>query len=190
MILGTLYAIMDIMENIIYRRSRASRLPRWIVFLVITALFSVGSGAIVKLHASGDSQTIWSVTSQKGKEIRSSSLIGKVTIVTFWATYCIPCIVEIPTLHDLVSKYEKNGLAVVGVSVDTQSPEMLQAFVNKFKMNYPVAMSNPGMMNHFGVGDTVPMTFIIDQHGVVVRRHVGYVKKEELEKDIRPLLKL
>ena len=133
---------------------------------------------------------VWSVTSQKGKEIHSSSLIGKVTIVTFWATWCIPCIVEIPTFHDLVQKYQKNGLAVVGVSVDAQSPAMLQAFVDKFRMNYTVAMSNPGMMSNFGVGSTVPMTFVINQQGIVVRRHEGYVKKEDLEKDIRPLLKL
>ncbi|MGB8355337.1 MAG: TlpA disulfide reductase family protein [Chthoniobacteraceae bacterium] len=165
--------------------------PRWVAALVFCATLFSQAGGGFQLHASsGGSPLVWSVTSQKGREIHSSSLIGKVTIVTFWATWCIPCIVEIPTFHNLVNKYEKNGLAVVGVSVDAQSPAMLQAFVDKFKMNYTVAMSNPGMMNNFGVGSTVPMTFVINQQGVVVRRHEGYVKMEDLEKDIRPLLKL
>ena len=79
---------------------------------------------------------------------------------------------------------------MVGVSVDAQSNAMLQAFVDKFKLNYTVAMANPGIMNGFHVNNTVPMTFVLDQQGRIVRRHVGYVKKEELEKDIRTLLKL
>jgi len=154
------------------------------------AFFSQSWTSLPLDASSGGTPMIWSVTSHKGKQIHSSALIGRVTIVNFWATWCIPCIVEIPTFHDLVQKYEKNGLTVVGVSVDGSSPAMLNAFVDKFKMNYPVAMTNPGMMSNFGVGDTVPMTFVIDQQGRIVRRHVGYVKKEELEKDIRPLLKL
>jgi len=165
--------------------------PRWVAVLVFFTVFFSQAGNGVQLHASsGGTPMVWSATSQNGKEIHSSALIGKVTIITFWATWCIPCIVEIPTLHDLVQKYQKNGLAVVGVSVDAQSPAMLQAFVNKFKMNYTVAMYNPGMMSDFGVGSTVPMTFVINQQGIVVRRHEGHVKKEDLEKDIRPLLKL
>ncbi len=85
---------------------------------------------------------------------------------------------------------KKNGLAVVGVSVDAQSNAMLQAFVDKFKVNYTMAMANPGVMSGFRVSDTVPLTFILDQQGRIVRKHVGYVRREDLEKDIRSLLKL
>lgn len=132
----------------------------------------------------------WSVTSHQGKEITSTALLGKVTIVNFWATYCLPCMIEFPTFHDLVNKYQKKGLAMVGVSVDADSRATLKAFAEKFNMNYPVAMANSSVMNNFGVSDTVPMTFVIDQRGKIVHRHVGYMKKEELEKVIRPLLKL
>jgi len=158
--------------------------------LAFSAIFTleVGSGMQVQAADNGTPK-VWSVTGINGKETRSSALIGKVTIVTFWAPWCIPCIAEIPALHDLVNKYQKDGLSVVGVSVDAQSPETLKAFVDKFKMNYTVAPTNPGMNNNFGVSDTVPMTFVIDRRGVVVRRHSGYVKKEDLENDIRPLLK-
>ena len=112
------------------------------------------------------------------------------TIVNFWATYCLPCIVEFPGLHDLAQKYEKNGVTVVGVSVDAQSREMLVAFAEKFKLNYPLAMSNPSIMSSFRVGDDVPMTFVLDQQGRIAFKHAGFVKKEVLEKDIRELLKL
>lgn len=130
----------------------------------------------------------WSVTDYQGREIRSSALAGKVTILNFWATWCIPCIIENITLRDLMKKYKRNGLAVVGVSTDARSPAMLQAFVDKFKMNYPVAMANPAILSDFRVGETVPLTVVLDPQGRIARRHVGYVKKEDLERDIRPLL--
>ena len=143
----------------------------------------------MQTHAYGaDAPLAWSVTNQLGKEVHSSSLLGKVTIVNFWATWCLPCLFEIPALQDLTAKYQKN-LTVVGVSVDAQSNATLQAFVDKFKMSYTVAMANPAIMNGFRVSDTVPMTFVLDQQGRIVRKHVGYVKMEELEKEIRTLLK-
>ena len=181
---------MVIMNNTKNRPPFYLKAASLVALLVFCAIFFTEAGSGFQVSASSNAPMVWSVTSHNGKELHSSALIGKVTIVTFWATWCIPCIVEIPALHDLVNKYEKNGLAVVGVSVDAQSPAMLQAFVDKFKMNYTVALMNPGMMNNFGVGDNVPMTFVINQQGIVVRKHMGYVKKEELEKDIRPLLKL
>jgi len=79
---------------------------------------------------------------------------------------------------------------VVGVSVDAKTRVMLQAYVNEFKMNYTVGLANPEILRGFRVGDTVPLTFILDQQGKIVRKHVGYVEKAELEKDIRSVLKL
>jgi thiol-disulfide isomerase/thioredoxin len=168
------------MRKITFRFLRTSLAP----------LLGVLICASLQMHTFGaDAPVAWAVTNQLGKEVRSSSLIGKVTVVNFWATWCLPCFFEMPTLHDLAKKYDKS-VAVVGISVDAQSNAMLQAFADKFGMNYTVAMANPGIMNGFRVSDTVPMTFILDQQGKIVRRHVGYVKTEDLEKDIRTLLKL
>jgi thiol-disulfide isomerase/thioredoxin len=163
---------------------------RGIVALSVSALTLFTLGATAPRVQAADKPADWSVTNHQGKQVNSSAFAGKVTIVNFWATWCIPCIVEIPTLHDLAAKYEKQGVSVIGVSVDANSRAMLQAFVDKFKMNYTVAMPNAAMMNNFRVSDTVPMTFVIDQNGKIFRRHVGYVKKEQLEKDVRALLKI
>lgn len=152
----------------------------------ILAVLVFGSGARA---SASDAPISWSVTNHLGKEVRSSSLAGKVTVVNFWATWCLPCLFEIPALHDVAKEYDKK-VAVVGVSVDAKSNALLQAYVDKFKMNYTVAMANPQILNGFRIGDNVPVTFIIDQQGRIVRKHVGYVEKAELEKDIRALLKL
>lgn len=165
------------------------RLPAAFVFCAVF-LAQTEAGFQADAFDNNDAPISWSVISQSGREIRSSSLLGKVTIVNFWATWCIPCILENMTFHDLMKKYRRNDFAIVGVSIDAHSPAMLQAFVEKFKMNYPLALANPGIMSGFRVSDTVPMTFVLDRDGRIVRKHVGYVKREELEKDIRPLLKL
>lgn len=164
---------------------------RLLTLFVFCAVFLMQPETGFQANASGRnfSPISWSVINQSGREIRSSSLLGRVTIVNFWATWCIPCIIENMTFHDLMKKYGKNGLAIVGVSIDAHSPALLQAFVDKFKMNYPVAMANPEIMSDFRVSDTVPITFVLDQEGRIVRKYVGYVKKEDLEKDIRLLLK-
>jgi thiol-disulfide isomerase/thioredoxin len=161
---------------------------------LLSALLGSAMGFLVLFLQSNasaaDAPVNWSVTDQNGKQIQSSSLLGRVTIVNFWATWCLPCLVEIPALQDLSAKYKKNGLAVVGITVDTPSNALLQAYMEKFKINYTVAAGNRDMMHGFHVGDSVPMTFVLDRQGNIVHKHVGYVRKEDLEKDVRDVLKL
>jgi thiol-disulfide isomerase/thioredoxin len=154
------------------------------------AIALIGSFLLASSAFAGDPAPIsWTVTNHLGKEVHSSSLTGKVTIVNFWATDCLPCLIEVSDLHDVAKNHDKN-VAVVGVAVDAKSNALLAAYVDKFKMNYTVAMSNPEIMRSFHIGDTVPMTFVLDQQGRIVRKHVGYVGKGELEKDIRSILKM
>jgi len=155
----------------------------------ISLLCALALGAMAFQARATDTAPTWSVTSHTGKSIHSTSL-GKVTVVNFWATYCLPCIVEMPTLQSLSQKYAKDGLTVIGVSVDAQSTVMLKAFADKLKTSYAMALANPQIMSDFHVSDNVPMTFILDQQGRVLSKHSGYVKREELEKDIRTALKL
>ena len=130
---------MVIMKNITLEVFRSFARPHLLVFaLFCVVFFSQGRDSRVQAFT-GSGVPVWSATTDLGREIHSSSLRGRVTIVNFWATYCIPCMVEFSTLHDLTGKYQKDGLTVVAVSVDAQSQAMLLAFADKFKMNYPVA---------------------------------------------------
>jgi thiol-disulfide isomerase/thioredoxin len=163
---------------------------RVVVLLAFCAVFFAQPGTGLIYASSRDSEIMsWSVIDHHGREIRSSSLMGRVTIVNFWATWCIPCIAENMVFNDLMKKYKKDGLTIVSVSIDVHSQAVLHAFAEQFKMNYPVTMTNPEIASAFRVGDTVPLTFMLDQQGRIVRKYVGYTKKEELEKELRPLLK-
>ena len=72
-----------------------------------------------------------------GQDVVLSRFKGKVLLLDFWATWCEPCKVEIPAFVDFQEKYGKDGLQIVGISID-DTPAQLEPYVKDMKMNYPV----------------------------------------------------
>ena len=130
----------------------------------------------------------WSLKDMEGKTVRSTDLKGKVVIVDFWATWCGPCRTEIPNFIALQKKYEKQGLVVVGLSVDEDGADVVKRFARKLGMNYPVLLSDEKTREAFGGIEAVPMTFIVDREGHIAKKHLGFTDKDEFEKEIKPLL--
>lgn len=124
-----------------------------------------------------------------GKSVALAAFKGKVVILNFWATWCIPCRAEIPDLVALQSKYAGKGLQVVGVSID-DTAEKMKPFVGQFKMNYPVltAFQNEKILDTYGPMVVVPATAVIRRNGTICAQHIGPVSKEKFEKEIVGLL--
>jgi cytochrome c biogenesis protein CcmG/thiol:disulfide interchange protein DsbE len=124
-----------------------------------------------------------------GKSVSLSSFKGKVVLLDFWATWCAPCQVEIPWFVEFQNKYKDRGFAVVGISVD-DTPDQLKPFVSKFKMNYPVlvGLGEDALQEAYGPLWGLPTTYLIDRSGRLCRKHMGLVKKDDLEKQILGLL--
>src|SRR5215472_13898894 len=74
-----------------------------------------------------------------GQPLQLSSYRGKVVLLDFWATWCVPCRAEIPQFVELQQKYGDRGLQIIGVSMD-DSPEPVRPFYQQFHINYPVVM--------------------------------------------------
>jgi peroxiredoxin len=130
----------------------------------------------------------WSLTDMNGKTVRSTDFKGKVVILDFWATWCGPCRAEIPNFIALQKQYEKQGLVVVGVSVDEDGPDAVKPFAQKLGMNYPVVLADEKTREAFGGLEAVPTTFVIDREGRIVKEHVGFADKDEFQNEIKPLL--
>jgi DsbE subfamily thiol:disulfide oxidoreductase len=113
---------------------------------------------------------------------------GKVVILDFWATWCPPCRAEIPGLIDLRKEHGKQGLAVVGVSLDQDGAPAVKTFMEKLGIHYPVVLADQKVLEACGGIEAIPTTFIIDRKGRIVKEHVGFTEKEEFENEIRPLL--
>lgn len=125
----------------------------------------------------------------ENKDVKLSTLKGKVILLDFWATWCGPCKIEIPWFVEFQQKYGKSGLQVVGVSVDDTLAK-LKPYVMQMKMNYPVlqGLGHDDMQDAFGPMFGIPVTAIISRDGKICAKHAGLSSKEEFEKQIKSLL--
>ena len=131
----------------------------------------------------------WRLMDVNGTPVSSDQFKGKVVVVDFWATWCPPCRAEIPGYVDLQRKYAKDGLVIVGVSLDQKEPGEVRKFVEKFGINYTIVMGTPAMQDSFGEMDGIPTTFIIDRRGNIRDRKVGSMPEEEFESVLLTYLK-
>lgn len=130
----------------------------------------------------------WQLQNLDGKKVRFSDFKGKVVILDFWATWCGPCREEIPGFIELQKRYEKQGLEVIGVSMDQVGPIEVKKFAKQIGVNYQIVLADTKTTQEFGGIEAIPTTFVIDREGRTVRQHLGLTAKEEFEKEIKPLL--
>lgn len=123
-----------------------------------------------------------------GKLVNSSTFKGKVLLLTFFATWCGPCVEEVPVLVKLHTDMVDAGFSVIGMSVDQQGPAMVAKFIEKKAINYPVLLAESKTSNDFGGIYGIPVAFLVNKTGNVVKKYTGYVNHTVLEKDIRSLL--
>jgi peroxiredoxin len=129
----------------------------------------------------------FTLASLEGKNVSLADFKGKVVILDFWATWCPPCKREIPDFITLQSKYESQGLQIVGVAVSDQEPAVRQ-FAASMGMNYPVLIGNATISLQYGGIESIPTAFVIDRSGKIRETFVGYRSADTFEAVIAPLL--
>jgi peroxiredoxin len=124
-----------------------------------------------------------------GKEVALSEYKGKVILLDFWATWCAPCKVEIPGFVDFQNRYGKDGLQVVGISVD-DTVEQLTPFIKEYKMNYPVlqGLGRDEVAQAFGAVVALPHTVMISRDGKICAQLTGLTGHDVFESHIKGLL--
>jgi cytochrome c biogenesis protein CcmG, thiol:disulfide interchange protein DsbE len=122
-----------------------------------------------------------------GGQLRLSSYRGKVILLDFWATWCVPCREETPHFVDLQQKYGGKGLQIIGVSMD-DSADPVRTFYQQFHMNYPVVMGTADVGGAYGGVLGLPIAFLIDREGRIYAKHLGATDAAVFDKDITALL--
>lgn len=125
-----------------------------------------------------------------GVEQSLSSLKGRIVVLNFWATYCIPCRKEMPDLAVIQNEYAALGVQVIGASTDEADDrtKVLQ-FVKETKINFPIWMgATTAHMLQFGLGSALPGTVVIDKNGHVARVISGVINQTDLKKLIDTML--
>jgi len=124
-----------------------------------------------------------------GKTVSSASLRGKVTLLDFWATWCVPCVKNAPELSRLHRDWSGRGFQVLGVSIDEGGAKKVRPFLKKHAVSYPIALDGgkPTAWQSFRV-KAVPAAYLIDAEGNIVRQWLGRVDPAEIEAALSELI--
>ena len=123
----------------------------------------------------------------RNSRVRLADYRGKIVLLNFWATWCVPCLYEMPRFVEWQNKYGARGLQVLGISMDDgESP--VRALDEKLHLNYPVIMGDENLGGRYGGILGLPVTFLIDRRGVVRARFQGESDLVRVEEKVRGLL--
>jgi peroxiredoxin len=125
---------------------------------------------------------------ENDKDVRLSNLKGKVVLVNFWATFCHGCQLEIPWYIEFQKKFEKQGLVVIGVSMDEDGWKSVRPWIDERRVNYSIVIGNQSLADQYGLTG-LPLTALIARDGTIADVQDGVViDRVATEKKIQTLL--
>jgi cytochrome c biogenesis protein CcmG/thiol:disulfide interchange protein DsbE len=124
-----------------------------------------------------------------GREVKLSSLKGKVVLVNFWATWCEGCQVEIPWLVEFQKIYQARGLVVIGVSLDDDGWKSVKPWIKEKNVNYSVVIGGDDLAKQYHC-ESMPLTVLIDRDGKIACVHPGLVDKDATGRQLSALLQV
>jgi thiol-disulfide isomerase/thioredoxin len=110
-----------------------------------------------------------------------------VVLLNFWATWCGPCLDEIPIFTRWQQQYGTGRLRILGVSMDDDA-KPVQRFLQKTPLNYPIVIGDTVLAKQYGGVLGLPLTYLIDARGRIVARYSGEVDMKAVEADISGLV--
>jgi peroxiredoxin len=145
------------------------------VLAIVGALFLFGQngGQRVRIVQEGDRAPEFQLPSLDGRTVNLSSYRGKVVMVHFWATWCPPCVEEIPTLERLHRAYFGRDLEILAVSVDEGGAGAVGQFMQKNRFALPVLLNSDQSVSRAYGTFKFPETYLVDREGVVRRKIIG-----------------
>lgn len=142
--------------------------PMWLAGLLLTLASSWA-------HAAG-----FSVTDTNGKTHSLSGYKGKWVLVNYWATWCPPCLEEIP---DLIALHDnkKNNLVVIGIAVDYRSQKQVTDFAEGLLVSYPIVLGTPKVISQIAPVLGLPTTYLFNPDGKMVAQQTGAITRQAVE---------
>jgi peroxiredoxin len=145
-----------------------------------------------RLHAlpnSGEQAPNFKVVTTSGQQVSLENYRGYVLVIDFFATWCPPCKASIPHLVEMNRKYGKQGLQILGQSLDEDGERAIKSFVAEQHINYPVALAPEKVQTDYGI-ISVPVMFVVDKKGKVAEVYRGFSDEigRSMENLVRKLL--
>jgi thiol:disulfide interchange protein DsbD len=173
------YAILDPDENVVASFPGLTRDPaEYLAFLGKS-----GAGKAAQSDLAG-----LTITRLEGGSFDDAALQGKVVVVDFWATWCVPCIKEIPGFNRLNDELGGSGVVVLGVDMDEDGgAPLVESFLKDHPMKYRVVLGSPELKERFHV-NSLPTTVVFDRSGKALQRFEGFTKADLLESAVKTAL--
>lgn len=151
----------------------------WILALLLLCSYQLGATA-----------PDFTLKALDGSNLRLAEQKGDIMLINFWASWCGPCIQEMPALDKLAQKYQPMGVQVWGVNVENDS-SAAKAYLNKVQVAFPILFDTENTVSKAYQVDAMPTTVILDKDGKVRAVHRGYQPgyEKKYENDIKQLLR-
>lgn len=124
----------------------------------------------------------WLAPKTPRNKIVPTEMLGRITFVTFWATWCGPCRIELPELERLYKKYHDRGFNIIAISTDEQSAQdQAKQFVRENKLTYPILWDPDGSYSTLLAVEALPTLLIVDRKGTIIEAHQGLNPRMQIE---------
>jgi thiol-disulfide isomerase/thioredoxin len=123
----------------------------------------------------------------EGRPVSLSHYQGKVVVIDFWASWCAPCVAELPVFQDLHERYREKGFEVLGVNLSDENPDV-SGFLKQKNIHYTNLVGNDKIQELYGPISGFPTTFIIDRGGTIREHFTGGQPPSVIENAVRQLL--
>ena len=155
--------------------------------ILLVFLLVIGAGIIFVLqtketlfeisedHRTGESVTApdFTLPDLDGRAIRLSDFKGNVILLNIWATWCLPCVEEMPSMEKLHQALRGDGLTILAVSIDESGAETVAPFMKKHNLSFTALTDTKGIVKNLYRTTGVPESFIIDKKGIIIEKIIG-----------------
>lgn len=164
--------------------------------IIVAAIIALGLGIAARHFFPSAERTGISVLPEfnlpdlSGRQHNISEWRGKVLVINFWATWCPPCLKEIPDFVALQAQYADKGLQFIGIALEDREP--VAEYTAATQINYPILLGGDnGIALSQQLGNTVgavPYTLVVDRKGQIIFRHPGELSKQQIMEVVTPIL--
>ena len=128
-------------------------------------------------------------TTVTGEVVRTDTLAGRVILVNAWATWCGPCVLEMPGFQRVQDELRDRGFLVIGISADQEGPEVVRAFAEEIGIRYPLTQGPHHVLGRLAAQVRgLPTSLLLDRDGSIARKVEGVFPEDELKRAVLELL--